>query len=47
MIEYDIEVAGSLVTVVLFDPQETDLFPVGADVHLELLSENLYLLPAD
>jgi len=47
MVEYDIEVASNQVTVVLFDPQESDLFPVGATVHLELLSENLYLLPAD
>jgi len=47
MVEYDIEVVGNLITVVLFDPQESDLFPVGAQVHLELLSENLYLLPAE
>ena len=43
--EHDIEVNGSIITVVRYDPQERDLYPEGTEVLLDLVGENLYLLP--
>ena len=42
--EYDIDVEGHLVAAILYDPSEEQLYPVGSQVWLELLEENLYLL---
>ena len=42
--EYDIEVDGNLIAAVVYDPSEEQLYPVGSEVWLELLEENLYLL---
>ncbi len=44
--EYDLELAGQRVAAVRYDPGEADLYPVGATVGVELIEENLYLLPA-
>lgn len=44
--EYDITLAGQRVAAVRYDPGEADLYPVGAAVGVELIEENLYLLPA-
>jgi iron(III) transport system ATP-binding protein len=45
--EYDVEVAGQRVAVVKHDPGADDLYTTGSSLHLELLLENLYLLPAE
>ncbi|MEM7125816.1 MAG: ABC transporter ATP-binding protein [Chloroflexota bacterium] len=42
--EYDIDVGGQLVAAAVYDPSEEQLYPVGSEVWLELLSDNLYLL---
>ena len=44
--EYDLKVAGQRVAAVRYDPGESDLYPVGATVGVELIEENLYLIPA-
>ena len=44
--EYDVEMAGQRVAAVRYDPGEADLYPVGATVGVELIEENLYLIPA-
>jgi ABC-type Fe3+/spermidine/putrescine transport system ATPase subunit len=44
--EHDVEVNGSLLTVVRYDPREKDLYPEGKEVYLNFVGENLYLLPA-
>ncbi len=43
--EYDIDVAGRLMGAVVYNPGEEDLYPVDSTVYLELISDNLYLLP--
>ena len=43
--EYDIDVAGHLIGAVVYNPGEEDLYPVDSTVYLELISDNLYLLP--
>lgn len=43
--EYDLQVAGQRVAAVRYDPGEADLYAVGATVNVELIEENLYLLP--
>lgn len=43
--EYDLELAGQRVAAVRYDPGESDLYPVGAQVGVELIEENLYLIP--
>jgi len=43
--EYDLEVAGQRVAAVRYDPGEADLYPVGAQVGVALIEENLYLIP--
>lgn len=43
--EYDLELAGQRVAAVRYDPGESDLYPVGASVGVELIEENLYLIP--
>lgn len=44
--EYDLELVGQRVAAVRYDPGESDLYPVGARVGVELIEENLYLIPA-
>ncbi len=43
--EYDLELAGQRVAAVRYDPGEADLYPVGAQVGVELIEENMYLIP--
>ncbi|MBX3000640.1 MAG: ABC transporter ATP-binding protein [Caldilineaceae bacterium] len=43
--EYEVAVAGEKLAAVHYDPGVEDLYPVGATINLELISENLYLLP--
>ncbi len=43
--EYDLELAGQRVAAVRYDPGKSDLYPVGATVGVELIEENLYLIP--
>ncbi|NJN81654.1 MAG: TOBE domain-containing protein [Caldilineaceae bacterium] len=43
--EYDIEVGGQTISVVLHDPKAGDLHEPGATVYVDFLDANLYLLP--
>lgn len=43
--EYEIRAAGTTLSAVQYNPAEADLFAPGTSVHLEFLTENLYLLP--
>ncbi len=43
--EYELEVEGQVIAVKQYDPRVDELHQVGAPVHLELVDENLYLLP--
>jgi iron(III) transport system ATP-binding protein len=45
MAEYEVTVAGEEIAAVHYDPGVEDLYPAGATINLELISENLYLLP--
>jgi iron(III) transport system ATP-binding protein len=45
--EYEVDVAGQRLNAVQYDPGLEDLYPVGAAINLELISENLYLLPVE
>ncbi len=45
--EYEIDVAGQQIAAIRYNPGAEDLYPVGSPVYLELLPENLYLLPAE
>ncbi len=47
LVEYEIDVAGQRLLAVRHDPAEADLYPVGATVFLDLLTENLLILPAE
>lgn len=44
--EYEVRVAGQLMAAVLNNPRDEDLLPVHAPVYVELLRDNLFLLPA-
>jgi iron(III) transport system ATP-binding protein len=46
-VEYDVTVGETLITSILYDPGEQDLFAPGAQVALSFLERNLYLLPVD
>lgn len=43
--EYEVNVNGQHLSAVQYDPGIEDLYPVGASIFLELIAENLYLLP--
>ena len=43
--EYELEVGDQLLAAVQYDPRPQDLYPAGSPVYLELLADNLYLLP--
>ena len=45
--EYNVEMGGQSVAVVLHDPKAGDLFAPGTTVHVDFLDTNLYLLPWD
>ncbi|GAB4564709.1 MAG: ABC transporter ATP-binding protein [Anaerolineae bacterium] len=46
-IEYDVEVAGELLTVVEYDPLRPTVYPEGSQVRLKFLEECVYILPCD
>jgi iron(III) transport system ATP-binding protein len=43
-VEYDVEIGDRLITAILHDPGEQDLFALGATVYLNFLEQNLFLL---
>ncbi len=43
--EYELEVGDQLLAAVQYDPRPQDLYPAGSAIYLELLADNLYLLP--
>src|SRR5262249_8807531 len=43
IVEYDVDVAGTLLTLTQYDPRQ--VHPVGSAVHVQLVEEALYLLP--
>jgi iron(III) transport system ATP-binding protein len=43
--EYEIDLAGQRLVAVRHDPGEGDLYPAGATVYVQLLRDNVYLLP--
>ena len=45
IVEYDIDVAGTLLTLTQYDPRQ--VHPVGSDVHVQLVQEAIYLLPQE
>jgi iron(III) transport system ATP-binding protein len=45
VVEYDIEVAGQLLSLVEYDPRHVTVHPEGAKVRLHLLEDCLYVLP--
>ena len=47
VVEYDLSLQGQLLLAVRHDPHEEHLYAQGTDVAVELLRNNLYLLPAE
>jgi hypothetical protein len=45
--EYEVEIAGHPLLVVRPDPGEADLFPAGSAVYVQLVQENICLVPAE
>ena len=45
VVEYDVEVAGAVLALTQYDPRE--VYPVGTEVHVQLVEEALYLLPTE
>lgn len=43
IVEYDVEVTGAALVLTQYDPRE--VYPVGTEVHVQLLKDALYLLP--
>jgi hypothetical protein len=43
--EYEIELAGQRLIAVRHDPGEGDLYEPGTTVYVQLLRDNIYLLP--
>ena len=43
--EYQVNLMDQVISVVHYDPQAQDLYEPGTTVYLQLLSQNLYLLP--
>jgi iron(III) transport system ATP-binding protein len=43
--EYEIDLAGQRLIAVRHDPGEDDLYPAGTSVYVQLLRDNIYLLP--
>jgi hypothetical protein len=46
-IEYDVEVAGHLITAVESDPRRMTIHPEGSQVSVGFLEDHLYVLPHD
>jgi iron(III) transport system ATP-binding protein len=44
-VEYEVEVAGAVLVLTQYDPGE--VYPVGAEVHVQLVKDALYLLPKE
>jgi iron(III) transport system ATP-binding protein len=44
-VEYEVEVAGEVLVLTQYDPGE--IYPVGAEVHVQLVKEALHLLPKE
>jgi hypothetical protein len=42
-VEYEVEVTGAVLVLTQYDPGM--VYPVGAEVHVQLVKEALYLLP--
>jgi len=45
IVEYDVEVAGAALVLTQYDPYE--VYPVGTEVHVQLVKGALYLLPRE
>ncbi len=45
VVEYDLEIAGQLLTVAEHDPRHGQVHPEGATVPVRLLEDVLYVLP--
>ena len=45
IVGYEVEVAGEVLVLTQYDPGE--VYPVGAEVHIQLVEEALYLLPKE
>jgi iron(III) transport system ATP-binding protein len=45
VIDYDVELAGQTIRVVVYDPRRKALRPEGSPVKLQFIEESLYLLP--
>jgi iron(III) transport system ATP-binding protein len=45
VIDYDVELDGQTVSVVVYDPRRKALRPEGSPVKLQFIEESLYLLP--
>ncbi len=45
VVEYDVEVAGQLLSLVERDPRHTEIYAEGQTVHVRLLEDCLYVLP--
>ncbi|MCX7671263.1 MAG: TOBE domain-containing protein [Anaerolineae bacterium] len=45
VVEYDVEVAGQLLSVVERDPRHTQIYAEGETVPVRLLEDCLYILP--
>jgi iron(III) transport system ATP-binding protein len=43
IVEYEVEVAGEVLVLTQYNPDE--VYPVGVEVHVQLVKESLYLLP--
>ena len=47
VIEYDMEVAGQLLSLIERDPRRTEIHPEGQTVKVRFLEDCLYVLPKD
>ena len=45
VVEYDIDVAGTVLVATQYDPRQ--VYPVGTEVRVQLVTETLYLLPKE
>ncbi|NOZ27625.1 MAG: ABC transporter ATP-binding protein [Chloroflexi bacterium] len=46
-VEYDVEVAGQLITAVEYDPRQVTIYPEGSQVSVGLLEDCIYVLPPE
>jgi len=45
VVEYEVDVAGTALVLTQYDPRE--VYPIGTEVHVQLVTEVLYLLPTE